>query len=497
VASKKRTKAKQRKTAPKKASRKPQVRRSHPKPAQRAKPAKKKTEKPMAAKKGKAPTPAQIRAREEFARKARAGTLGGGGKKKRTGTVTADAIASGIVRGAQRALSPPEPDHHLIEQRGPVYRMELQTIVRQELNPVAVGQLWVGFVGEMRDPCDNEPQSIQRQFPKSLAKHLGECWQGCGCEGVFMNNAEWEKYENQRGVGMSMAQARLAGNAFVFLNVTEQEWVAFYRRAKNVAAQCAPTGMGPANVYSQGGWISPLGAPSWVTQGGQFGAPRDGGSRVHQGVDLHAPKGTPVVAPYNMKITQIGRDDKSGLFVQAVMQRPDGRYPELGALQGVGDDDSGWISEFLHLDAVLPDLVVGKDVAQGEVFATSGDSGSPGQPHLHWRLEWYEDGTVLNSRVFVDPLALVPTQALAAPGVVAPVASGVAAGITAPKGLANLDAGIAASSSGSLPIVINNNGVIGIGRDNVRASKDQQFNLDLGLAPFGATDVKPFDYSRP
>lgn len=46
-------------------------------------------------------------------------------------------------------------------------------------------------------------------------------------------------------------------------------------------------------------------APKPWTAGGSFGASRDGGSRRHQGIDLGAPKGTPVIASEDGVITAV------------------------------------------------------------------------------------------------------------------------------------------------------------------------------------------------
>lgn len=90
--------------------------------------------------------------------------------------------------------------------------------------------------------------------------------------------------------------------------------------------------------------------------------------RPHFGVDLAAPKGTPIVAPAD-GIVSMADDDM---------------YFE-GSLILI-DHGQGLISYYLHNEDVL--VEEGQSVKQGEQIATVGSRGRSTGPHLCWRLKW-------------------------------------------------------------------------------------------------------------
>jgi hypothetical protein len=109
-----------------------------------------------------------------------------------------------------------------------------------------------------------------------------------------------------------------------------------------------------------------------------FGAERDGGERDHKGIDLAAPRLTPVLAVRSGVVTRINRASVS-VFLR---------------------HDDGWSSWYLHLNndtyltddglggGVAPGLEVGDRVEAGQVIGWVGDSGNaePTPPHLHFEL---------------------------------------------------------------------------------------------------------------
>jgi hypothetical protein len=124
-----------------------------------------------------------------------------------------------------------------------------------------------------------------------------------------------------------------------------------------------------------------------------FGAERDLGARRHAGVDISAPKMTPVVAVRDGTVKVIHADRGDCCSV------------------GITHDD-GWSSFYLHLNndldgsddgdgvGIRPDLLVGTRVVAGEVIGWVGDSGNaePSTPHLHFELR-------MRNGVDIDPLA--------------------------------------------------------------------------------------------
>jgi murein DD-endopeptidase MepM/ murein hydrolase activator NlpD len=147
----------------------------------------------------------------------------------------------------------------------------------------------------------------------------------------------------------------------------------------------------------------PLLGAGWYASG--FGAPRGGGTRLHMGVDLMAPKMTPVVAVADGFVSRI-KEDSSGT---------------AGVYVAISHED-GWSSWYIHLNndtfgtddglgiGVRPDLEVGARVQAGELIGWVGDSGNAETtpPHLHFELH-------LPSGEPIDPYAsIVSAEAVGA-----------------------------------------------------------------------------------
>lgn len=100
-----------------------------------------------------------------------------------------------------------------------------------------------------------------------------------------------------------------------------------------------------------------------------YGAPRTGG-RAHKGVDIPAPRGTPVLAAAEGTIVKRDSNATAGL---AVYQR--------GA-------DGRTIYFYAHLDRWEPRLKEGDLVRQGDVIGYVGDTGNApkGVYHLHFAM---------------------------------------------------------------------------------------------------------------
>lgn len=113
-----------------------------------------------------------------------------------------------------------------------------------------------------------------------------------------------------------------------------------------------------------------------------FGAPRDGGSRLHQGNDITAPTLQPVVAVADGTVTKIGADE--GISGRRIHIRHDDDWTTLYIHLNndtAGTDDGNGIG-------VRPDLAEGDRVSAGEVIGWNGDSGNAEGtvPHLHFEL---------------------------------------------------------------------------------------------------------------
>jgi murein DD-endopeptidase MepM/ murein hydrolase activator NlpD len=150
----------------------------------------------------------------------------------------------------------------------------------------------------------------------------------------------------------------------------------------------APTASSTADVEFSHHAFPIAGAFDWGGEGSRFGAKRHG--HTHQGQDLSAAEGTPVVAP-------------RGGLVEAVQYQAGGagHYVVLG-----DDEDHDYV--FMHLRTDSITVEEGDRVRTGQRIAEVGNTGQSTGPHLHfeiWVGGWYAGGEP------IDPLPLLQSWA--------------------------------------------------------------------------------------
>ncbi|HEU5147161.1 MAG TPA: M23 family metallopeptidase [Chryseosolibacter sp.] len=119
--------------------------------------------------------------------------------------------------------------------------------------------------------------------------------------------------------------------------------------------------------------INPVAGATNKSIGSFYGAPRDNGRRSHEGVDIFAPKGTPVLAPTDGYISRVGLNRLGGKVVW------------------MKDLKRGHSYYFAHLDSQM--VEPGMRVYQGHVLGLVGNTGNAKRtpPHLHFGI--YQSGS--------------------------------------------------------------------------------------------------------
>ena len=125
-------------------------------------------------------------------------------------------------------------------------------------------------------------------------------------------------------------------------------------------------------------WVNPI-SGIISSSGGLRINPVTGRREFHDGIDIAAPVGTPVVAPRDGTVLATGSSPTFGVFLR--IMHPD-----------------GYISFFAHLHRVT--VTAGDTVRQSERIAYSGNTGRSTGPHLHFGL--FRDGQYVNPLNYVD-----------------------------------------------------------------------------------------------
>jgi biotin carboxyl carrier protein len=106
-------------------------------------------------------------------------------------------------------------------------------------------------------------------------------------------------------------------------------------------------------------------------------------SRPHEGIDVSAPMGAPIVAPAAGVVVRVGREAGYGLVLEI-------------------DHGNGIETKYAHCSRVM--VRRGQRVKRGQEIATVGNSGLSTGPHLHYEIH-------INGKV-VDPLTYVMPDAI-------------------------------------------------------------------------------------
>lgn len=123
----------------------------------------------------------------------------------------------------------------------------------------------------------------------------------------------------------------------------------------------------PAAAATPGALVIPVAGVKAAQLSDTFDHAR-GEGRVHDAIDILAPRGTPVLAAAAGTVEKLFDSKLGGRTIY--IRRPGGQ----------------WIDYYAHLDGYAPGLTEGKRIAQGEMIGTVGSTGdaSPEAPHLHY-----------------------------------------------------------------------------------------------------------------
>lgn len=100
-----------------------------------------------------------------------------------------------------------------------------------------------------------------------------------------------------------------------------------------------------------------------------FGDPRGGGTRSHEGLDILAPEGTPIISPTRAVVTRTGRGSSAGLYVSTA-------------------NPGGESFVYMHLDEIADGVSTGDELNVGDLIGYVGDTGNAngGPAHLHFEI---------------------------------------------------------------------------------------------------------------
>lgn len=136
---------------------------------------------------------------------------------------------------------------------------------------------------------------------------------------------------------------------------------------------------GSSNTVNGITWLLPINYTRFSSPFGYRIHPIYGDWRMHYGVDLSAPQGTPIYATRGGRVTYATYDSSSGYYVSI-------------------NHLDGFVSKYLHMTHYI--VSPGQYVAAGQIIGYCGSTGASTGPHLHFSL--YYNGSAVNPALYIN-----------------------------------------------------------------------------------------------
>ena len=200
--------------------------------------------------------------------------------------------------------------------------------------------------------------------------------------------------------------AREEGDGVTTMTPVQRQQAELHSRRGGEPGRPAEPGGPPGNGYAafENG---PFATAAHVTS--EYGLTRDNGN--HGGIDFRAREPTPIRSVCNgtIRVAYDPSDEVIAADLDAGSRR--GRAGRYITIERDGD---GIFIRYLHLSQINADILPGGVVAAGAALGLTGDTGSPGEPHLHFDVEVPQQGKVNPRRYLTNDAFLPGEQTLAA-----------------------------------------------------------------------------------
>ena len=225
-------------------------------------------------------------------------------------------------------------------------------------------------------------QMFSEEMAKTLAKKGGVGLADSIMKQLGMNNLAGAARGTQRAVEMArMVRGKESGTDPAEGRVAVKNSNLLPSRSSHSSISVARSVVSKAANYPSNSEKVDIQMPLEGRISSGFGGRRDpiqGGHRHHDGIDIAAPRGTPIAAAAAGTVVFAGRKGGYGNMVE--IEHPDGRHTRYG-----------------HAECIM--VNPGDKVEDGQMIATVGSTGRSTGPHLHFEVT--ENGNR------VDPLQIV------------------------------------------------------------------------------------------